>query len=92
MSEFESRTYLDVGPSEYIDACSQRDKERLVDILESEGLIQPESKTLSGVRNPNINDQIFWDSLQTLTRCRHLLSVEEEEYINKLGEKLKHLG
>ena len=87
MTEFTSE--IDIDPSEYIDSCSRREIERLVELLEDDGHI---TKTLSGIRRPNINDEIFLESLQTLTKCRHLLSIEEEEFINKLGEKLKYLG
>ena len=44
-----------------------------------------------GVRRPNLNDQIFWESLETLTKCRDLLSLEEENFINSLANKFKHL-
>jgi hypothetical protein len=87
MPEF--RSEINIDPSEYIDSCSRREIERLVELLEDDGHI---TKTLSGIRRPNINDKIFLESLQTLTKCRHLLSIQEEKFINKLGEKLKYLG
>jgi hypothetical protein len=43
------------------------------------------------VRNPNVNDQIFWESLEKLTKCRDLLSLEEENFINNLANKFKYL-
>ena len=44
-----------------------------------------------GVRRPNVNDEIFWESLERLTKCRDLLSLEEEIFINNLANKFKHL-
>lgn len=44
-----------------------------------------------GVRRPNVNDEIFWESLERLTKCRDLLSLEEENFINNLANKFKHL-
>jgi hypothetical protein len=89
MPEFTSE--IDIDPSEYIDSCSKREKERLVEILTDDGYIQPEQSERNGVRNPNLNDQLFWESIEVLGKTRHLLSIEEEIYINKLAEKFKYL-
>jgi hypothetical protein len=65
-----------------------------VEILIEDGYIQSDQETKSnnnGVRRPNVNDQIFWESLDKLAKCRDLLSVEEENFINNLGNKFKHL-
>jgi hypothetical protein len=43
------------------------------------------------VSNPNLNDQIFWESIEKLTKCRDLLSLEEENFINNLANKFKYL-
>ena len=92
MPEFTAE--VDIDPSEFIDSCNQRELKRLVEILEEDGHIQPSQETLSnnnGVRKPNINDLRFWDSLDKLAKCRDLLSMEEENFINNLAEKFKHL-
>jgi hypothetical protein len=92
MPEFSAE--VDIDPSEFIDSCSKRERERLVEILIEDGDIQPDQDTKNGntgVRNPNINDQTFWDSLDKLAKCRDLLSIEEENFINNLATKYKHL-
>ena len=92
MPEFTAE--VDIDPSEFIDSCSKREKDRLVEILIEDGYIQPDQDTKhgnTGVRRPNINDQRFWDSLEHLAKCRDLLSIEEENFINNLSEKFKHL-
>ena len=92
MPEFEAS--VDIDPSEFVDSCNQRELKRLVEILEEDGYIQPDQETKNsnnGVRKPNVNDQIFWDSLQHLSKCRDLLSIEEENFINNLSNKFKHL-
>jgi ribosomal protein S8 len=88
MPEF--TTEIDIDPSEFIDACNSREKERLIEILEEDGYINTTNKN-HGVKRPNVNDQIFWNSLDKLAKCRDLLSLEEEQYINKLAEKFKHI-
>lgn len=92
MPEFTAE--VDIDPSEFIDSCSKREKERLIEILVEDGDIEPtqaDKNKGSGVRRPNINDQTFWDSLDKLSKCRDLLSIEEENFINNLAEKFKHL-
>jgi hypothetical protein len=91
MPEF--TTEIDIDPSEFIDTCSKRERDRLIEILVEDGYIQPDQATLNGdkVRKPNINDERFFNSLDKLSSCRDLLSIEEENYINNLAEKFKHL-
>jgi hypothetical protein len=92
MPEF--TTEIDIDPSEFVESCSNTELKRLVEILEEDGHIQSSEETTSknnGVRRPNINDQTFWDSLEKLAKCRDLLSIEEENFINNLANKFKHL-
>jgi hypothetical protein len=92
MPEFTAE--IDVDPSEFIDSCSKRELQRVVEILEEDGHIEPSQSSKSsgtGVRKPNTNDLQFWASLDHLAKCRDLLTIEEEEHINKLADKFKHL-
>lgn len=92
MPEFSAE--VDIDPSEFIDSCSQKEKQRLIQILIEDGEIEPaqaDKNKSTGVRNPNMNDQIFWDSLDHLAKCRDLLSTHEENYINNLAARYKHL-
>lgn len=84
---------VEIEPYEFVDACSRRELKNLIDYLVDEGHISKEqgmNKT-SGVRNPNINDDIYFEAIDALVKVRHLLSIEEEEYIIKLSDKFKHL-
>jgi hypothetical protein len=92
MPEF--TTEIDIDPSEFVESCSNTELKRLVEILEEDGYIQSSEETTSknhGVRRPNVNDQIFWENLERLAKCRDLLSLEEENFINNLANKFKHL-
>jgi hypothetical protein len=92
MPEFTAE--VDIDPSEFIDSCSKREKDRLVEILIEDGYIQSDQETKSGnngVRRPNINDQIFWESLERLAKCRDLLTIEEENFINNLSNQFKYI-
>ena len=92
MPEFTAE--VDVDPSEFVDSCSRRERQRLVEILIEDGDIQPDQDTRNGsngVSRPNINDQRFWESLDKLAKCRDLLSLEEENFINNLANKFQHI-
>lgn len=92
MPEFTAE--VDIDPSEFIDSCSRRERDRLIEILVEDGYIEPDQSTKNsntGVRKPNINDLTFWDSLDKLAKCRDLLSIQEENFINNLANKFKHL-
>jgi hypothetical protein len=88
MPEFS--TEIDIDPSEFIDSCSTKERERLIEILEEDGYINTTDKNY-GVRRPNMNDDIFWESLEHLKKCRDLLSPTEECFINNLAERFKYL-
>lgn len=92
MPEFTAE--VDIDPSEYLDSCSKSEKQELIKWLIEDGDIEPDQADKNkgtGVRKPNINDQIFWESLDKLAKCRDILSIEEENFINNLANKFKHL-
>lgn len=92
MPEF--TTEIDIDPSEFVDSCTQREIKELIEALIECGHIEPDQLSVNGsygVRRPNINDERFWDSLEHLKKCRDLLSVSEEEFINNLANRFKHL-
>jgi len=92
MPEFTAE--IDIDPSEYLDYCSKSERQRLIELLVEDGDIEPtqsDKNKGTGVRRPNFNDLTFWDNLDKLAKCRDLLTIEEEDYINKLASKFKHL-
>ncbi len=92
MPEFTAE--VDVDPSEFVDSCSNRELKRLVEILEEDGHIEPSQSNKSkgnGVIRPNINDLALWGSIDKLAKCRDLLTIEEENFINNLANRFKHL-
>ena len=92
MPEFTAE--VDIDPSEFLDSCSKRERQRLVELLIEDGDIDPPQAEVwknNGVKNPNPNDLTFWDSLDKLAKCRDLLSIHEENYINNMAAKYKHL-
>lgn len=83
---------LDIDPSEFVDSCSEKEIKKLAEILIEDGHVEPKDLNSNyGVRRPNTNDEIFWESLEHLKKCRDLLSIHEENYINNMAAKYKHL-
>ena len=91
MPEF--TTEIDIDPSEFVDSSSRRERDRLIEILIEDGYIQPNQATLNNgkVRIPNTNDERFFASLDKLSNCRDLLTITEEQFINNLADRFKHI-
>jgi len=88
-------TDIDIDPSEFVDACSSRERQELIDHLIECGYISEDQKDIlkpnHGVRRPNVNDQTYWDALNVLMKSRHLLTLDEEQQIIKISDKFKYL-
>lgn len=85
---------IDISPSEFVGACNSREINELIDVLVEDGHIEPNQLNKNGgngVKRPNVNDERFWESLNHLAKCRDLLTITEEEFINNLAERFKHL-
>lgn len=85
---------IDIEPGEFVYACNSKEINQLIEALIEDGHIQPDQLTKNGsngVKNPTLQDVTFWDSLDHLKKCRDLLSIQEEDYINNMAQKYKHL-
>jgi hypothetical protein len=84
---------LDIDSDEFVYACNKREIKELIDTLVEEGHIS-KADVITGTDNHKgltPSDTIFYRSLDSIARNRLQLTVEEEEMINKLGEKFKYL-
>lgn len=71
---------IDVTPTEFVEKC---------DKLEFSQLKEEIKKRDYRNHKLNLPDQIFYDSLEFLKDKRHLLSLEEQNFINDLVTKLR---
>ena len=76
---------LDISPSEFVEACSKREIERLLEILIEEEYIDDKQILKSG-KTPN--DDIYIEALIKLSESRFRLTNEEEEIIKKIASRL----
>ena len=83
MANFE--TYVDIEPSEYIENCSSREIEELVDILIEEGHL--DGVPVTSDRHHNLLDEEWAKTIGKLNRSRLLLSNEEENLIKNIANR-----
>lgn len=86
---------IDIEPSEFVGACNSREIDELIQVLVEDGHIKPNYINRGGehygVRRPNANDEVFWESLEHLKKCRDLLTSTEEQFINELAKRFQYL-
>ena len=82
---------IDISPAEFLNSCSTREREELIDELILQGYID-RSAVSSTQSDETINkkDCDFVDALNHLRNKRHLLTTTEEGFIISLAEKFKH--
>jgi dTDP-glucose pyrophosphorylase len=76
---------LDISPSEFVDACSDREITQLIEILIEDGYISNESILKS---DGTYSDTSYTKALVKLSESRLRLTNEEEEIIKKIAERL----
>jgi hypothetical protein len=76
---------LDISPSDFVDACSKREINQLIEILVEDGYVDNESILKS---NATYGDEVYTKALIKLSESRLRLTNEEEEIIKKIAERL----
>lgn len=72
---------IEVTVKEFIDKCDKLEYSELKQEIKRKEIISNKF---------NLPDQLFYDSLEFLKTKRHLLSLEEQEYIHSLASKLRY--
>jgi hypothetical protein len=76
---------IDVDPTEFMNECSRWEVDEVIDWLTDRGYIK------SNDDQPTTNDGGFLENVNAISKSKHLLTVEEEDIINRIGEKFKYL-
>lgn len=87
MPRFYEEAEFDITPEEFIDSCSTQEKEELWEALKDDY----EFSEISGIsvnRNDNCLDTMFYEQVQKLIGNKHRLTVEEENLILNITNKL----
>jgi hypothetical protein len=76
---------IDVDPTEFMNKCSRWEVDEVIDWLTDRGYIKSKDD------QPTTNDGGFLENVNAISKSKHLLTVEEEDIINRIGEKFKYL-
>jgi hypothetical protein len=76
---------IDIDPTEFMNECSRWEIDEVIDWLTDGGHIN------SKYDQPTTNDGGFLENVNAISKSKHLLTVEEEDIINRIGEKFKYL-
>lgn len=87
MPSFESNAEIDVDVEEFMDACSPKEIEEVIEYLVEYGHINPKNLEPSKI---SINEMEFRDNLNYLSEKYHSLSFEEEELIRKISKRFRY--
>jgi hypothetical protein len=80
---------LDISPSDFVDACSKREINELIEILKEDGYINGDDDDESFMYNHETHQDYFYTkALVKLSKSRFRLTNEEEEIIKKIADRL----
>lgn len=77
--------YLEVEPDEFIDACSKRELEELIDCLVEDGLVTRKKVPITDARG--YDEQAFEEALIKLSGIWNMLSQAESEFIVNIAKR-----
>ncbi|MDI3349906.1 hypothetical protein [Mycoplasmopsis arginini] len=80
---------IDIDPVEFMNECSRWEIDEVIEWLIERDHIN--SKNSNSDEELNHNDNDFLRNVDAIGKSKHLLSVEEEDIINRIGGKFKHL-
>lgn len=79
---------IDISPSEFVNACSARERQELINFLSKNGYIDINDSSPSS-RRISAPESIFEDSLNAIHGNWNMLSSVEEEIIMKIASRFK---
>ena len=79
----ETEAEMDVSVDEFISECSARDIEKLIEALREDGYLAPKDLLTN-----SFLDEELSQALSKIAHFRNILTVEEEELIKKIGNRV----
>lgn len=84
--------YVDIDVDDFYDEMSSFDKREMVELLDNDGFITQDEYDDGDdefkIENPNVLDEMWGDVIKKLFHGRIQLSLEDEETIRKIANKL----
>lgn len=79
---------VDVDVDEFLEECSDREIKKVVEWLKDEGHLEDNNASILGDPTDNVMDIAYKEAINKLYNKRINLSLEEEEFIINLANKL----
>ncbi len=87
MPTFYEETDFDITVDDFLEECTKHELDEVIDYLEEMGYLKNHKRTPDG--NPTgIFEEEFQERIQKLSESRHRLTLEEEEIIKKISDRL----
>jgi hypothetical protein len=87
MPRFYEETEFDIDPCDFLDDCSSGEIEEIIEYLEENGHLKNHSSIDKG-KGMGILEEEFQKKIQKISESRHILTLEEEEVIKKISDRL----
>jgi hypothetical protein len=87
MPTFYEETEFDISTDDFLEECDKDEIENIIDYLEEMGHLKNHKRSEGG--SPmGILEEEFQERIQKLSESRHRLTLEEEEIIKKISDRL----
>ena len=87
MPTFYEETDFDISVDDFLEECSSFELEEIIDYLEEMGYLK-NHKRAEGGGPIGILEEEFQEKIQKISESRHRLTLEEEETIKKISDRL----
>jgi hypothetical protein len=87
MPTFYEETEFDISTDHFLEECDKDEIENIIDYLEEMGHLKNRKRT-SGGNSTGILEDEFQEKIQKISESRHRLTLEEEEMIKKISDRL----
>ena len=87
MPTFYEQTDFDISVDDFLEECDRREIEEVIDYLEEMGYLKNHKRSEGGTP-VGILEEEFQERIQKLSESRHRLTLEEEEIIKKISDRL----
>jgi hypothetical protein len=86
MPSFYEEAEFDIDPCDFLDECNSREIEDIIEYLEENGYLKNHDKSYT--KAGGLLEEEFQERIQKISESRHRLTLEEEETIKKISERL----
>jgi hypothetical protein len=86
MPTFYEETDFVISTDDFLEECDKDEIENIIDYLEELGYLKNFKRTPGG--NGGISEEEFQERIQKISESRHRLTLEEEETIKKISDRL----